>query len=89
MKKNGRKKKKYYHIFDYDTRDYLHSGRNSKTKRECLESYLWYRGDDLRSWWKKFKRFEDYIKSLSNDDIEEDMCACNFELSTTDYKMGE
>lgn len=29
-------KQKYFSVFDTDTKDYLHSGRNSKTKKEAI-----------------------------------------------------
>ncbi len=36
-----------YSIFDNDTQQYLHTGRNSQTKQELFDAYLSYRQHDL------------------------------------------
>ena len=41
-----------YSIFDNDTGNYLHTGRNSKTKREAYVAYLYYREPNLGEWWE-------------------------------------
>jgi len=82
-------KTKYYHIFDFDAKDYLHTGRNSTSKRDCLEDYMYYRRNDLVAWTSAFDSFDDYVMNMSDQDILDDMCACNFELSETTEKFEE
>ena len=73
----------YYSIFDKDTRDYLHTGRNSKTERECLEEYLAFREPDIGEWFndneKEAPKFHAKYKNLSEDSVEDEKWGSIFE----------
>lgn len=82
----------YYSIRDGDVYDHLHTWRNSTSKRECLEAYLYYRQPDLGERWTLMWLPEDldiehfdalfkfFVKGIDDDWIIEDMSCCNFQL---------
>ena len=73
------KPKNMFSIFDMDTNDYLYTGRNSETERECLESYLMYRDNEY--WGDEYpKNLSKAIKKEPKENILEDMNFCNFIL---------
>ena len=80
-----------YSIFDNDVGRYLATGRNSKTKREALECYLFYRNEDFFSDIEidSYEKLKKEIKKTKNIDILQDMAFCNFELVKHKEKLPE
>ena len=75
--------KTYYAIWDNDLNKYLCTGCNRTDKRKTLEDYMHYREPDLGNLEEEFKTFKDYLDSLTDEDILEDIAACNFELHSS------
>ena len=78
---------RYYHIFDSDIGSYLHTGLNSETRRVCLEAYMKYRSSDIYNWSDNFKTYGEFVKSLSDKDICDDMDTSCFHIEETLEKL--
>jgi 5-hydroxyisourate hydrolase-like protein (transthyretin family) len=80
--KDGNIPKKYYHLYDMQTGNYLHSGRNSKSLKELKEEFLSYISVD-------FEDEEEDLKHYSAISMEELASMWEFRIDTTAEKMDE
>ena len=94
----------YYSIYDKDTWSYLHTGRNSKTKRECIIDYIFYRQMDLWEYRTIMWLAEDltdqhivdekmllsfFARGISEERVNDDMIMANFEIHKHKEKLEE